>query len=97
MSHRANSPLQDLITDDEIISDSYDIKEIDGVAYEADCRKITVGGESFGAHFLPPWSTRQQCRLTATQTPVPTLLLRRLRRVPKTTRSRSLMSSTLSV
>ncbi|KAF2828011.1 translationally controlled tumor-associated [Ophiobolus disseminans] len=38
---------KDLITDDEIISDSYDIKEIDGVAYEADCRKITVGGESF--------------------------------------------------
>ncbi|KAF2026768.1 translationally controlled tumor-associated [Setomelanomma holmii] len=38
---------KDIITDDEIISDSYDIKEIDGVAYEADCRKITVGGESF--------------------------------------------------
>jgi hypothetical protein len=39
--------LQDLITDDEIISDSYDLKEIDGVAYEADCKKITIGGESF--------------------------------------------------
>ncbi|EAT90197.1 translationally-controlled tumor protein-like protein [Parastagonospora nodorum] len=38
---------KDIITDDEIISDSYDLKLIDGVAYEADCRKITVGGESF--------------------------------------------------
>jgi hypothetical protein len=43
-----NIDSQDLLTDDEIISDSYDIKEIDGVAYEADCRKITVGGEQFG-------------------------------------------------
>lgn len=47
------TPLQDLITDDEIISDSYDIKEIDGVAYEADCRMITVGGESFGTQLHP--------------------------------------------
>lgn len=39
---------QDILTDDEIISDSYDIKEIDGVVYEADCKKITVGGETFG-------------------------------------------------
>jgi len=39
---------QDIITDDEIISDSYDLKLIDGVVYEADCKKITVGGETFG-------------------------------------------------
>ena len=38
---------KDIITGDEIISDSYDLKEVDGVAYEADCRKITVGGETF--------------------------------------------------
>ena len=41
-----NAP-QDIITDDELISDSYDLKEIDGVVYEADCAKITIGGESF--------------------------------------------------
>lgn len=41
---------QDTITGDEIISDSYNLKEIDGVVYEADCTKITVGGESFGAY-----------------------------------------------
>ncbi|KAK4156028.1 Mss4-like protein [Chaetomidium leptoderma] len=35
---------KDIITDDEIISDSYDIKEVDGVAYEADCAMITEAG-----------------------------------------------------
>ncbi|KAJ4330249.1 hypothetical protein N0V87_010171 [Didymella glomerata] len=38
---------KDIITDDEIISDSYDLKLIDGVVYEADCKKITIGGETF--------------------------------------------------
>ena len=44
---------QDILTDDEIISDSYDLKEIDGVAYEADCKKISIGGETFGAPSCP--------------------------------------------
>lgn len=34
---------QDIITGDEIISDSYDLKEIDGIVYEADCAMITEG------------------------------------------------------
>ena len=38
---------QDILTDDEIISDVYDLKEIDGVVYEADCKMIKIGGESF--------------------------------------------------
>jgi len=38
---------KDLITGDEIISDSYDLKDVDGVAWEADCKKISIGGESF--------------------------------------------------
>ncbi|EME47225.1 hypothetical protein DOTSEDRAFT_122601, partial [Dothistroma septosporum NZE10] len=33
----------DLITGDEVISDSYEIKEVDGAVYEADCKKISVG------------------------------------------------------
>ncbi|KAK3946972.1 Mss4-like protein [Pseudoneurospora amorphoporcata] len=33
----------DIITGDEIISDSYDLKEVDGVAYEADCAMIEEG------------------------------------------------------
>ncbi|KAL1587806.1 hypothetical protein WHR41_03614 [Cladosporium halotolerans] len=37
----------DVISGDELISDSYDLKTVDGVAYEADCAKITIGGESF--------------------------------------------------
>ena len=35
--------VQDLITGDEIISDSYDLKEVDGVVYEVDCSMITLG------------------------------------------------------
>lgn len=37
---------KDSITGDEIISDSYGLKEIDGIAYEADCKKITIGAEN---------------------------------------------------
>jgi len=37
---------KDIITGDEIISDSYDLKEIDGAVYEADCRRIVVGGDN---------------------------------------------------
>lgn len=37
---------KDLITGDEIISDSYNLKEINGVAYEADCKKITIGNDN---------------------------------------------------
>lgn len=45
---RINSPAdsdiaQDIITDDEIISDSYDLKEVDGAVYEVDCQMITLG------------------------------------------------------
>lgn len=34
---------KDIITGDEIISDSYDLKEIDDAVYEADCSMITLG------------------------------------------------------
>ena len=34
-----------------MISDSYELKEIDGIVYEADCRNIQIGGESFGQFF----------------------------------------------
>ncbi|KAI9021689.1 translationally-controlled tumor protein [Phycomyces nitens] len=37
----------DIITDDEMFSDVYDIKEIDDIAYEVDCKMIQVmeGGD----------------------------------------------------
>ena len=38
--------LQDIITGDELISDSYNLKEVDGAVYEADCTKIVVGGDN---------------------------------------------------
>jgi len=34
---------KDIITGDEIISDSYDLKEVDGAVYEVDCAMITLG------------------------------------------------------
>ncbi|KAG9619624.1 hypothetical protein KCU64_g22130, partial [Aureobasidium melanogenum] len=37
---------KDVITGDEMISDSYDLKLVDGVVYEADCARITVGGDN---------------------------------------------------
>ncbi|GAA5981939.1 hypothetical protein JCM5350_006572 [Sporobolomyces pararoseus] len=32
----------DILTGDELISDAYDLKEVDGVVYEADCQMITI-------------------------------------------------------
>ena len=34
---------KDALTDDEIISDSYDLKEVDGLVYEVDCAMLTEG------------------------------------------------------
>jgi len=34
---------KDIITGDEIISDSYDLKEVDDAVYEIDCQMITLG------------------------------------------------------
>ncbi|KAG9229728.1 translationally controlled tumor protein [Amylocarpus encephaloides] len=34
---------KDILTGDEIISDSYDLKEVDGAVYECDCAMITLG------------------------------------------------------
>lgn len=44
--HLTHVKSQDIITGDELISDSYDLKEVDGAVYEADCKKISVGGEN---------------------------------------------------
>ena len=41
--------LQDVLTGDEIVSDSFDVKEIDGVAYEVDCAMIEEGAVSIGS------------------------------------------------
>merc|ERR1712129_450136 len=37
---------KDVITGDEMLSDSYDLKLVDGVVYEADCARITVGNDN---------------------------------------------------
>ena len=41
------------MTGDEIISDSYDLKEIDDTVYEVNCKKIVKGGDNFGLLFAP--------------------------------------------
>jgi len=39
---------QDVLTGDEVLSDSYDLKEVDDAVYEADCTRITIGGDNVG-------------------------------------------------
>jgi hypothetical protein len=89
---------QDIITGDEILSDSYDVKEIDGIAYEADCSRITVGvGEISGSQStkLP---LEYRTNLTGNiQTLAVTPRLKKLPRMPMTRPRPLSMSSTLSV
>ncbi|CAH6719808.1 translationally-controlled tumor protein homolog [[Candida] jaroonii] len=35
----------DVLSGDELLSDAYDLKEVDGVIYEADCAMVKVGGD----------------------------------------------------
>ncbi|CRK38181.1 hypothetical protein BN1723_004410 [Verticillium longisporum] len=37
---------KDILTGDELISDSYDLKEVGGVVFEADCAMIELGAVS---------------------------------------------------
>lgn len=47
---------QDILSNDEMISDVYDLKEVDGTLYEAECQMITVkkGGADIGSSTAPP-------------------------------------------
>ena len=38
--------VQDIVSGDEIISDTYNLKDIDDVVYEVDCRKVTKGQDN---------------------------------------------------
>ncbi|SCU86287.1 LAMI_0D01310g1_1 [Lachancea mirantina] len=37
---------KDIISGDELLSDAYDLKLVDGVIYEADCDMVKVGGDN---------------------------------------------------
>lgn len=63
-------PLQDIITDDEIISDSYDLKLIDGIVYEADCAMITEEAVNVGSSSPPPLGPLDPRRARVTHLPV---------------------------
>lgn len=39
---------QDIITGDEIISDTYELKEIDDAVYQVDCKRVTRGVDNIG-------------------------------------------------
>jgi len=41
-------PMQDLVSGDEIISDSYDLIEKDDAVYEVNCKKIIKRADNFG-------------------------------------------------
>lgn len=56
---------KDKITDDEMISDSYDLKEIDGIAYEADCAMIEEGVGDIGMSIRQP-SAPHLCMMAPT-------------------------------
>lgn len=46
----------DIITGDEMISDSYDLNLVDGIVYEADCAMIEEGGNTnFGMFWSFYW------------------------------------------
>ncbi|BAE55986.1 microtubule-binding protein [Aspergillus flavus] len=37
---------KDILTGDEIISDAFNLKEVDNILWEVDCRNITIGDEN---------------------------------------------------
>jgi hypothetical protein len=39
---------KDILNGDELISDSYDLKTVDNIVYEADCAMIEEGGVTVG-------------------------------------------------
>lgn len=47
---------QDIITGDEIISDTYDLKEIDDAVYQVDCKRVTRGVDNIGQFSTLPSS-----------------------------------------
>lgn len=48
---------QDILSGDELFSDTFNIKEVDGVLWEADCRKYLKGAETFQLEGANPSAT----------------------------------------
>ncbi|TKA59706.1 hypothetical protein B0A55_11198 [Friedmanniomyces simplex] len=59
---------KDIITGDELISDSYEMKLKDGVMYEADCKKISVGGDNIDIGANPSAEEAEENTEDASQT-----------------------------
>lgn len=81
-----------------MISDSFEPKEVDGVVYEVDCAMITLGAVEVSMYNLNVRCIKYGSPTnTIKQTPVPTLLLRRPKRVLRMELSKSTTLSTPSV
>lgn len=92
----------DIITGDEMISDSYDLKLVDGIVYEADCAMIEEGAVSIGTFLIRSthWLLTTKADLVffePLQTLVPTPPPREVRRLLRMPPSRSTTLSTPSV
>ncbi|KAL1967425.1 hypothetical protein VTN77DRAFT_3210 [Rasamsonia byssochlamydoides] len=48
---------KDILSGDELLSDTYKIKEVDGVLWETDCRKYLKGAETFQLEGANPSAT----------------------------------------
>ncbi|KAL2220538.1 TCTP family protein [Thermoascus aurantiacus ATCC 26904] len=48
---------KDILSGDELFSDTFNIKEVDGVLWEADCRKYLKGAETFQLEGANPSAT----------------------------------------
>jgi len=52
--------VQDLVSGDEIISDTWKLKEVDDVVYEIDCKKVTKGADNIDIGANPSAEEEQE-------------------------------------
>lgn len=64
MANECNPAQQDILTGDEIISDSYDLKDVDGIVFEADCAMIEEGAVTIGSYNPSCCAIRENARAT---------------------------------
>jgi hypothetical protein len=81
----------DILTGDEIISDSYDLKEVDDAVYEVDCAMITLGAVEVSMYSSDNRDSEQDLADTSIQTLVPTHLQRKPKKVSRMALCRSTM------
>lgn len=74
------------MTDDEVISDVFDLKEAGDGLWEVDCKKVTVGGEDFqleGANASAEGEDAGEAADTTTETKLDIEVSFRLTSIPR--------------